>query len=376
MDKKLEIFQKNIEALEEPLIARLRKDLGELLAEQPELNTAFHLRRFLHARDNDYKKAHAMLRDCLLFRKSKNMARIAAIDMNSERIRKFRDYYTAGHYGFDNEGRLLIIERVGFYDYKNMAKDFTIADIEDYIIQLQERILFIEMPILSELAGRRIDRVTLILDLKNLSLSKLLKPTFRQFISTAMRVTSDYYPEMMGKSIFINAPLGTQSMWSVIKLGLDAKTAAKFEITGDNGRKVLSKLLDFDKLPLEIGGKNTVSLQHGYGPYMDEIRRSYAAKRLFLGDRELEYKWFWTDEERESLAKQTKSTLGQTGNDQSESQSPLYKSEIKKAHPANRRDMNKSAVAKTSSAKGSFNRSMQIADIRVNSYFTTRPLFR
>jgi hypothetical protein len=376
MDKKLEIFQKNVEALEEPLIARLRKDLAELLAEQPELNTAFHLRRFLHARENDYKKAHAMLQNCLLFRKSKGMARIASMDMNSERMRKFRDYYAAGHYGCDKEGRLVIIERVGQYDYKGMTKDFAIDEIEDYIMQLQERILFIELPILSELFNRRIDRVLVILDLKNLSLSKLLKPTFRHFISTAMRVTSDCYPEMMGKSIFINAPLGTQSMWSMIKLGLDQKTAAKFEISSGNGRKELSKYLDFDMLPLEIGGKNTVSLQHGFGPYMDEIRRSYAAKRLFLGDREIEYKWFWTQDERENLTKETKSTVAQTGTEHSDNQSPLFKSDIKRSKNANRQDMNKSAVAKTSTDKSGVNRTMQIADIRVNSYFTTRPLFR
>lgn len=368
MDKKLEIFQKNIEALEAPLIARLRTDLADLLSEQPEMNTAFHLRRFLKARDNDYKKTFSMLKDCLLFRKSKDMNRIANIDLNSERWRRFRDYYAAGHYGFDNEGRLVIVERVGFYDHKGLAADFSIPDLEDYIMQLQERIMFIELPILSELFQKRVDKCLVVLDLKNLSLQKLMKVDFRKFISTAMRVTSDYYPEMMGKSVFVNAPLGTQSIWSIIKLGMDSRTSAKFEIAGDNGRKTLSKILDFDKLPLEIGGKNTVSLSHGFGPYTDEIRRSWVAKRLFLGDREPEYKWFYTEEERVGLQKDTKST-NPSGNEYSAS--PLYKSVTGPGKAKKEFLMNKSTIEKVPT-----NKSMTISNVRVNSYFTVRPLFK
>lgn len=362
MDKKLQTFQKNLEALELPLIAKLRHDLADLLKEQPELNTEFHLRRFLHARDNDYQKTLLMLRNCLLFRKQRNMHSIANMDMNSERIKHFKELYTAGHYGVDNTGRLIIIERVGFYDYKNMSKEFTIEELENYIIQLQERILFIEFPIISEMFQKRCDRCLIILDLKNLSLPKLLKAKFRRFIQTAMTVTSNYYPEMMGKSVFINAPFGTQAMWNIIKLGLDQKTANKFEIFSDSGRKYLSEILDYDKLPVEIGGKNAVSLQYGYGPYIDELRKSYARRSLFMADRTLEQKWFYTEDERNGIQKEvTKSTMASSitgGMNVSLTANPAYNS-------LNQSKMNKSGVS----------RRLNVSNVRVNDYFTARPKF-
>lgn len=358
MDKNLKTFEKNIDQLELPLIARLRADLADELREQPELNTEFHLRRFLHARENDYNRTFKMLKACLAFRKAKNLTRIASMDMNTDRMKTFKDYYTAGHYGVDNQGRLIIIDRVGFYDYKGLAREYTIDELEDYIVQLQERILFIEYPIISEMFQRRCDRCLVILDLKNLNLKDLFEARFRKFINTAMTVTSNYYPEMMGKSVFVNAPLGTKFTWSVIKLGLDAKTANKFEICSDNGRKYLSQILDFDQLPLEIGGKNAVSLSHGYGPFMDEIKKSYARKSLFLADREVEYKWFYTEEERAGLPKEvTKSTMA-SGIDQPR----MNKSDVRISASVNQSVLNKSGVS----------RRINISEVRVSKYFGSR----
>lgn len=355
--------------MELKFIEQLRRDLAEELREQPEMNTQFHLLRFLHARANNYPKALLMLKNCLAFRKTKDLSRIAKIDLNSERMRTFRDYYTAGHYGFDFEGRLIIVERVGSYDYKGMARDFSLTELEDYIVQLQERILFIELPLLSELFQKRVDRCLVILDLKNLELSSLFKSKFQRFISTAMRITSDYYPELMGKSVFVNAPFGTQATWSLIKLGLDAKTAEKFEICNNNGRKYLSKLLDFDQLPIEIGGKNAVSLQHGYGPYMDEVKKSWAAHRLVLADREPEYRWFYTPEERQQVAKeQTKSTMYTSLGEMAQSGkggSGIMQSSV-----------NQSSINKSSINSSKLSRSLVISKVRVNSYFTLRPEFK
>lgn len=359
MQKNLQHFEDLKIKVEKEMVDRMKHDLADLLKEQPELNTTFHITRFLHARENDYEKAKTMFRKYLNFRKSKNIHRIANLDMNNDKMKLFRDYYTAGHYGYDNEGRLLIIERVGFYDYKGMARDFTSEDLEDFFIQLQERILFIELPILSGLFNKRIDRSTVILDLKNLKISKLFQKKFRLFIDAAVNVTSNYYPEMLGKSVFINAPFGAATAWSIIKQWMDPKTAAKFELFSDNGHKYLSKLLNVENLPVEIDGQNVVSLQYGFGPFTDELKKSYQRKSLFLADRELEYKWFYTEEERKSLEKETQSTLAN---------SELNREKLALSGNMTIGGLDKSRLNKS--------QKLNISQIRVNNYFKTNVSFK
>jgi len=359
MQKNLKVFEDLKIKAEKDMVDRMKHDLADLLKEQPELNTTFHITRFLHARENDYEKAKTMFRKYLNFRKVKNITRIASLDMNSDKMKIFKDYYTAGHYGYDNEGRLVIIERVGFYDYKGMARDFSSEDLEDFFIQLQERILFIEMPILSGLFNKRIDRSLVILDLKNLKLSKLFEKKFRHFIDAAVQVTSNYYPEMLGKSVFINAPFGAQTAWNIIKNWMDPKTAAKFEMFSDNGHKYLSKLLNVENLPVEIGGQNVVSLQYGFGPFTDEIKKSYQRKSIFLADRELEYKWFYTEEEKKGLEKETQSTVAS---------SEINREKMILSGNTTFGGLDKSRLNKS--------QKLNISQIRVNSYFTSNISFK
>lgn len=359
MEKNLQLFEDLRVKAEKEMVDRMKRDLVDLLKEQPELNTTFHITRFLHARENDYEKAKAMFQKYLLFRKKKNVTRVSAIDMNSERIKVLRDYYTSGHYGHDNEGRLLVIERVGFYDVKGMARDFTGEELEDYLMQIQERALFIELPILSEIFQKRIDRTVVILDLKNLQINKLFQKKFRHFMDVALNLTKEYYPETLIKSVFINAPFGASAAWGIIKFWLDPKTAAKFEMCTDDGRKYLSKMLNFDNLPVEIGGKNTVSLQYGFGPTVEELRKSYHRKSLFLSNREVEYKWFYTEEERKLLEKETASTMNSSNyiNMLPHSISTDFESYVGKSK------LNKS-------------QKLNISRVRVNSYFEHTHSFR
>ena len=144
----------------------------------------------------------------------------------------------------------------------------------------------------------------------------LFKKDFKLFMQTVLKLTSDYYPETLGKSVFINAPFGSELAWSVIKLWMDPKIAAKFDMNTDNGKKTLSKVMDYSKLPKEIGGENNVSLSYGYGPHVDHLRKCYGQRTFFMEDRTAEYKWFYTSEERQFLLKETPSTINSLQRDQ------------------------------------------------------------
>lgn len=285
------------------LINRMKAELSLELVEQSELNTEYHIERFLKARDYNFEKAKTMLLNYLIFRKKKNLFRIASIDIRGPEILMMREFYPSNHYGFDFEGRLIIIEKVGKYNYKDINKNFSIEELEDFFIQIQERLLFVEFPILSKIFNRRIDRAIVIADLKNVKILDFAKKDARRFIEIASGLFQDYYPEILAKSYIVNAPFGSTALWRIVKMVIDKKTADKFEICSDNGHKRLASVLNVADLPEDMGGQNPVTLNKGFGPTIEELEKSYIRKSLFLENRSAEFEYFYTSEERKNMLK-------------------------------------------------------------------------
>ena len=67
-------------------------------------------------------------------------------------------------------------------------------------------------------------------------------------------VTQDLYPELLHKMVIINAPFVFKAVWAFVKALIDKKTANKIVIESSNGKKQISKLVDYDQLPVVIGG--------------------------------------------------------------------------------------------------------------------------
>lgn len=64
-----------------------------------------------------------------------------------------------------------------------------------------------------------------------------------------------YYPEILDSCYFVNTPMFFEGFWeSEIKPHIDAKTAAKVIITGENSHKTLQENVDAEKLPKIYGG--------------------------------------------------------------------------------------------------------------------------
>lgn len=283
------------------MVVRMKQELSKEFEEVPELATTWHILRFLRARDFNYEKSKSMLKNYFNFRKQKDYKRIAEIDQTSERAQIMRQYYTSGHYGVDYEGRIVLIERVGGYDPQNLFKHFTLEDVEDHLIQIHERLMYIEMPISSRIFNERIDNTFLVIDLKNVNVIQLFKSKFKSFVQFGTKIAQDYYPELLSKSVFINVPVIFKAIWAIISMWMDKKTVSKFDFESGNGHKTLSKYLNVDLLPVEIGGKNPVKLSEGFGPWKEALHQSYQDKTFFLDDRQPEYDYYYTKEERRKM---------------------------------------------------------------------------
>ena len=67
-------------------------------------------------------------------------------------------------------------------------------------------------------------------------------------------MASDYYPETMGNTFIINAPLIFSGVWAVIKGFLDEKSRTKIKILGTSYQEELLQLCDKEALPTYLGG--------------------------------------------------------------------------------------------------------------------------
>ena len=70
----------------------------------------------------------------------------------------------------------------------------------------------------------------------------------------AAKVGSDYYPEIMGNFLIVNAPMLFSGIWAVVKGFLDEKTRGKIKIIGSNFMPTVEQFLDHENIPTFLGG--------------------------------------------------------------------------------------------------------------------------
>ena len=82
-----------------------------------------------------------------------------------------------------------------------------------------------------------------------------------------MKISQDFYPEMMGKLIIINAPFIFSAVFAVVKGWVDEKTRKKVSLLGSNYLKNLQEYIDNDNIPTYFGGTGTSDCNDGPGPW-------------------------------------------------------------------------------------------------------------
>jgi hypothetical protein len=141
--------------------------------------------------------------------------------------------------------------------------------IKHYIVSY-ELLMRLRFPACSAIAGSRIEQGLNILDLNGGSMKILSKKVYA-LIQLASKVGSDYYPEIMGQTFIVNAPMLFSGVWAVIKGFLDEKTRAKITIKGGSYQSDLLAIVEKENLPDFLGGTCTLFGQHkdGVGPWND-----------------------------------------------------------------------------------------------------------
>lgn len=110
----------------------------------------------------------------------------------------------------------------------------------------------LRLPICSEVQGQLIETSCTIMDLKDVGVSQFWK--VKNHVQQAAAISSNNYPETMGKFYIINAPWAFTTVWSFVKPWLDEVTVSKITILGSDYKKTISHQIPPQNLPKFLGG--------------------------------------------------------------------------------------------------------------------------
>jgi len=280
-------------------LLELKARTSPILIDFPEMDTLWHLFRFYRAKKFNVDDAEKMVRIFITFRKEANIDRIMARD--HEDYTDIDSVVESGRYGVDKHGRPIIIERMAYTDHKQLMKSKYEALRFDYFIQRYERLLFIELPMASEAVNRKIDKIIVITDLEGVSFSKMFDSKLKAFFKLMVIIGQNNYPEITEHTFIVNVPSMFKGMWNMLQSWFNKKNSTSVTLHNSVPFEKLKGYLDVDSLPMFLGGKNTIPLKVNHGPWKEAIEDSKRRRSFFLKDRTIEYKYFYTEEEKQDL---------------------------------------------------------------------------
>ena len=170
---------------------------------------------------------------------------------------KERDQYLAvypqGYYNVDRSGRPMTIQHLGQVQPKKIQQITSEDRMVKFHIQEYERFLVRIAPVCSRVAGRHIDQSLAILDVKGVTVG-MMTGDVRKVLGRIMSIAQDHYPETMGETIIINAPVSFRMVWSIVKGMLQPRTVNKITLLGTKYMDELSRRIDPKHIPSYMGG--------------------------------------------------------------------------------------------------------------------------
>lgn len=247
--------------------------------------------RFCRARKFDLAKIQIMWQNFIQWRETAGVDDIIDTYKFTERS-EVQGVYPHGYHGVDKLGRPVYYERFGVL---NVPALFAITNEERMIrhyVQEYEIMMKLRFPSCSAVKGEKVLQGLTIFDMTGGSVTTANSQTYG-LCKLAAQVGSDYYPEIMGNMLIVNAPMLFSGIWAVVKGFLDEKTRGKIKIVGGNFMSSLEAFLDRSDIPDFLGGECTCPgveggcINSNKGPWNDyEIHGSGIRPKTAAGSEE------------------------------------------------------------------------------------------
>jgi len=193
--------------------------------------------RFCRARKFDLPAMQLMFTNYINWRKEQDVDEILDTFDFTE-MDAVREVYPHGYHGVDKHGRPVYIERLGVLNVTRLFEISTPERMVRHYMQSYEVLMKLRFPACSAVAGKRIEQGLTILDMTGGGVSTVNKQVLG-LVKLASKVGSDYYPEIMGNTFIVNAPMLFSGVWSVVKSFIDEKTRNKIKIIGGSFKTTL-----------------------------------------------------------------------------------------------------------------------------------------
>ncbi|KAF6029883.1 SEC14L2 [Bugula neritina] len=168
-------------------------------------------------------------------------------------LKVIEKYMTGGIGCFDKEGLPVRFERFGYLDVKGMFYSSKKVDLEMKKLYDQEVALKV-MRQQSEKLGKKIDRLTVILDLDQIGSKQLWRPGLALYLHL-IKLLEDNYPEFVKRLIVINAPKIFPIFFKICRPLISDDMNKKMRVYGTNFLPEVLKIIDEEELPAFLGGK-------------------------------------------------------------------------------------------------------------------------
>jgi hypothetical protein len=145
---------------------------------------------------------------------------------------QIHEHYQFNFHGVDKGGRPIVYTLMGQFNWEELMKVTTVERMHQYFYVFHEIMLKKRLPACSATAGKKIEQMTCIYDMKDTTWSKI-KDCF-EIIRFGCETASNYYPETLHLCLVVNAPFVFYAIWGIVKNFIDEKTAAKVQIRGSD----------------------------------------------------------------------------------------------------------------------------------------------
>ena len=255
----------------------------------------FNCLRFLRARKFNMVDTKLMVKNYI--NHLREIEKLEGVDFE-RKFRVIREIVSNGYYGIDKQGNPVYIDRIGLFDYDKFARQVDQENLIDYYAYRWRQFFEIILPFCAHFAGRKVERITSIIDCTNVQYSVFFRSKIRNAIKEAVRISQDYYPELISRVFVVNAPWSVKAIWNIVKNWIDAKTRKRIIIRRE-GRKELLEFIDRDQLPVWLWGTNREPMNDFSGPWRNEIRSGIDRRTWNLNNNYWDY--YLTSQERKLL---------------------------------------------------------------------------
>lgn len=127
-------------------------------------------------------------------------------------------------------------------------------DLDGAVTEYTKYVLFMLEAMIAAMKARPVpQRFIVLFDLKGFTVSLVFRKDVRLMIRKMIYIAQAQYPERLHKALLVNAPMGFESAWRLIRSLLDEKTATKVSFVN---QKTLQDEIDVDTLSTEYGGNH------------------------------------------------------------------------------------------------------------------------